>query len=869
MNPTLWLLVAIVAPVATGLCTLLLPRPAIALRMVITLIGPATAFAIVASLLAQTPPDQAVPTQTLAWIPTLQMNFSFLLDGLGAFFALLVAGIGCLIVLYARGYFGPDPDALYRFYPTLGFFTTAMLGLVMSDNMLTTVLFWEMTSISSFLLIGWDRYDKEAVRLAMQAFFTTGLGGLGLLGGVLLLGATIDHWTWSEVVLHFRYHPEAMSQPGVLGAFFLMMFGAMTKSAQVPWHFWLPGAMAAPTPVSAYLHSATMVKAGVYLTARLFPALGAAVNPETGLQAADLVWWPLLIIPVGAITMTAGALIAINQHDLKKIFAYTTVSQLGLLMTMYGLGGLTYTYHDHALPVIDLDITQIANHAFYKAPLFIIAGALGHVLSRNLTELHGAFFKRPAMCLTLLLAGFALAGLPGSISFQAKELFLYAIYHSGQTLGSFWLVLMAMAIVTAACNVGIFVRLATTVLGLPGSVGNASDRDTPPAAHHAPVAAHAHDAHAHDAHAHAPHAHDAHDAHDDAHAHAEHVHDKPGSPWAWLIWLPGLVIVLPQFVGGLFPSLWMAVFGPLETNAHYFLGEHGHYDTLPTVLYAITHPGVPLLCSGIAILAGVVLGLSPAFRGVFRDPANGVYPAMYSAAVDGGRLAFHAIQTGNLRHYLVLVLFAMLIGVGAAVWLDPGMGPPVLEAFASAGEYWPGICLAVIVCVLAVAMPIAKDRLVRVLLLGGTGMGVVGMYVIYQAPDLALTQLMVEIISVLLFVLVLRLLPRKGDEPTGGVFWRAGLAIVSGAAVGWITLVTAMTDRSGMFVNNWPLGEFFARSTYDGTALTDGRGGGGANVVNVILVDFRGFDTFGEICVLALAALGVFSLLTGRRPKAI
>ncbi|MEO0965568.1 MAG: hydrogen gas-evolving membrane-bound hydrogenase subunit E [Planctomycetota bacterium] len=854
MTDTLWLLIAIAAPVVTGLLTLPLPRSAMTARVLLSLLGPASAFAIVLWLITQTPPAEATPTDVVGWIPSLHMNFSFLLDGLGGFFALLVAGIGCLIVLYARGYFGPDPDSLYRFYPTLGFFTTAMLGLVMSDYTLTTVLFWEMTSISSFLLIGWDRYDKEAVRLGMQAFFTTGLGGLGLLGGVLLLGSAIDHWTWSETVLHFQYHPEDLTDPGVLGAFFLMMFGAMTKSAQFPWHYWLPGAMAAPTPVSAYLHSATMVKAGVYLTGRLYPALGFAVNPETG-DGAGLAWWPLLIVPIGAVTMTAGALIAINQHDLKKIFAYTTVSQLGLLMTAYGLGGLTYQHDGHALPIVDLDISQIANHALYKAPLFIIAGALGHVLSRNITELHGAFFKRPAMCITLILAGFALAGLPGSISFQAKELFLYAIYHSYEAIGSFWLILMAMAVVTAACNVAIFVRLTTTVLGLPGSVGSITTAASE-AQHH----------HAADPDEDIDESPDPHGLDQDDEPHHEHYHDKPGSPWAWLIWLPGLIIVIPQFIGGLAPGLWMRVFGPFEMNANYFLGEHAHYDKLPSVLYAFTHPGIPLLCSLIAIAAGAVLGFSPAFRGVFLDPANRIYPAMYSAAVDGGRQAFHSMQTGNMRQYFVMVLFALLVGFGAAVYLDPAMIDAVRAAAGKAGESWPGAVLAVIVCSLAVAMPIARDRIVRILLLGGTGMGVVSLFLIYQAPDLALTQLMVEIISVLLFVLVLRMLPQRDLRVSPGVAWRLVLAIASGVAVGWLTLVAAGSDPTRLF-EGMKLGEFFARNTYDGHALTDGRGGGGANVVNVILVDFRGFDTFGEICVLALAALGVFSLLPGRKPK--
>ncbi|MEM9250831.1 MAG: hydrogen gas-evolving membrane-bound hydrogenase subunit E [Planctomycetota bacterium] len=867
MTDTLWLLLAIAAPVVTGLLTLPMPRSAMTARVVLALLGPASACGIIAGVVAQGPaPAEAVPTDVVGWVPSLYMNFSFMLDGLGTFFALLVAGIGCLIVLYARGYFGPDPDSLYRFYPTLGFFTTAMLGLVMSDYTLTTVLFWEMTSISSFLLIGWDRYDKEAVRLAMQAFFTTGLGGLGLLGGVLLLGATIDHWTWSETVLHFQYHPEQLTDPAVVGAFLLMLFGAFTKSAQVPFHYWLPGAMAAPTPVSAYLHSATMVKAGVYLIGRLMPALGsvAAVaghagdggEGHSGLAGVD--WWPLLIIPFGAVTMTGGAIIAINQHDLKKIFAYTTVSQLGLLMTAYGLGGLIYESHGHAMANLDLDITQIANHAFYKAPLFIIAGALGHVLSRNITELHGAFFKRPAMCITLILAGFALAGLPGSISFQAKELFLYAIVHSYQTIGTFWLILMAAAITTAACNVAIFVRLTTTVLGLPGSLGSAETATAEPDHHHAADPDEDIDESPD------PHGLD----HDDEEHHHEHYHDKPGSPWGWLIWLPGLIIVLPQFIGGLFPSLWMQVLGPLETNTNYFLGEHGHYDKLPSVLYAITHPGIPLMCSGIAIALGLVLGFSKAFRGVFNDPANGIYPAMYSAAVDGGRMAFQLVQTGNLRHYLVMVLMALLVGFSSAVWLDPAMLNSVAEAASKAGESWTGAVLGLIVCALAMAMPLAKERIVRVLLLGGTGMGVVSLFLVYQAPDLALTQLMVEIISVLLFVLVLRMLPRRDLRVSPHFSWRLLLAIAAGVSMGWLTLVTAGSDPTHLF-HDMKLGEFFARNTYDGHELTDGRGGGGDNIVNVILVDFRGFDTFGEICVLALAALGVFTLLPGRKPKTV
>ena len=416
-------------------------------------------------------------TQVIGWVPDLDLNFAFLVDGLGGFFALLVAGIGVLIVLYARGYFGAATEQaradLFRFYPTLGFFASAMLGVVLADYTLLTLVFWELTSISSFLLIGWDRYDRNALKLAKQAFFTTGLGGMFLLGGIGLLGYHTGYWRWSELLQHAV--DLDWSGTTLQTAFLLMFVGAASKSAQWPLHFWLPGAMAAPTPVSAYLHSATMVKAGVFLVGRMLPLFVIPGNAAAGLDI-----WPGIITWFGAVTMLYGAVTAVNQHDLKRIFAYTTVSQLGLLMAMYGLAGFAYTHlgydqNVHGIAAaIDLDITQIANHAFYKAPLFITAGAIGHYLSRSLPDLHGAFYKFPAICATMLLAAYALAAGPGTVSFPAKELFLYAIYHAADGRPWLW-VILAMTVATAACNVAIFVRLLTTLLGLPGSMGKPDD----------------------------------------------------------------------------------------------------------------------------------------------------------------------------------------------------------------------------------------------------------------------------------------------------------------------------------------------------------------------------------------------------------
>ena len=795
------------------------------------------------------------------WIPTLHINLAFFNDGLGVFFALLVAGIGLLIVLYARAYFGRDPDELYRFFPTLGFFTTAMLGVVLADYFLLTLLFWEMTSISSFLLIGWDRYDKRAVKLGMQAFFTTGLGGMGLFGGLLILGNETGVWRWSELMAVVSAGELSIDTTldvsnRYMWAFVLMLVGAGAKSAQFPFHYWLPGAMAAPTPVSAFLHSATMVKAGVFLLGRLLPVLGLAS------AGTALALWPWVVIPLGAVTMLYGAVVAIQQHDLKRIFAYTTVSQLGLLTCMYGLGSLAY----HGSPNLDFDITQIANHAFYKAPLFIVAGALGHVASRNLTQLHGAWKHHKAMVLTMLLAGWALAALPGSISFQAKELFVDAVLHSKEALGGWMWVLLAMTLGTAICNVAIFVRLVTTLLGLKGSMAmpHHEPRDQyeqPEIEQAGTTEAHSHDAgHGHDSPAGAGHGVAA-GAHD-------HHHHETGL-WGVMLWLPALLIVSLQYVGGLATPLWNAAFAPLEQiAAGHYIGEK--FGGVPDLWQVATNPGPAMIVSLLAVVGGVMLGYSKLLRGAIVDWADRIYPAMYWLAVTGGGRAFRVVQTGYLRHYLVMTLGFLLIAFAGVMYLEPAMLSRAAEPFDRVFEYWPGLILGAIVCGAALALPIAQSRVLRVLVLGACGFTVVGIYIVYKAPDLALTQLMFELISVFLFLLVLRLLPNPVKSTNGGRTWRVAISVAVGVVFAIMTLVAAPSPERP--VDLTPLGEGLAQTSYEphpdpetGYAVDDERGGGGKNIVNVILVDFRGFDTLGEITVLCLAAMGVWSMIPRRR----
>ncbi|MEM9915445.1 MAG: hydrogen gas-evolving membrane-bound hydrogenase subunit E [Planctomycetota bacterium] len=856
MDSSWLLLLAVLAPGFAGLATLCLPKGWITPRVLLAVSGPALAFVLVLSHLGQhgvaghveaehhdtaaaahddqaaehadkyhaddkhgEKTDDAKPihlpapegTAPLAWVPSMNLSLAFLADGLGGFFALLVSGIGVLIVLYARGYFGNTEQAqrdLFRFYPTLGFFATAMMGVVLADYTLLTLVFWELTSISSFLLIGWDRYDKHAVKLAKQAFFTTGLGGMSLLGGIALFGSTTGIWRWSDMLA--QAGEIDFTQAGVLWAFVLMFIGAAAKSAQWPLHYWLPGAMAAPTPVSAYLHSATMVKAGVFLVGRLFPVFAPGIaSPDSGLDI-----WPYVIVWFGAVTMLYGGVTAVNQHDLKRIFAYTTVSQLGLLMAMYGLGGFRY----HGVPTIDFDITQIANHAFYKAPLFITAGAIGHVASRSLPELFGAFHKHKAICLTMLLAGYALAAGPGTISFAAKELFLYAILHAADEHPWLWLILL-MTIATAACNVAIFVRLLTTLMGWRfGMQAQAKP-----------------------------------DEHDDHH----HEHGL----WGALIWLPAVPLVALQYLGGFITPLWNAIFLPFEKYAFY-KGFHGE---VPSLIHALLNPSLALVSSIIAIGLGVLLGISKLLRGQHTDVNDYIYPATEATSVGLGRGVFRLLQNGNLRYYIFAVLTTLSAVFIVVVVQDRAMIEVVGDEAKNAFELPLGVILGVLICVSALLLPVLIQRVVRVLLLGSCGFIVVAMYIVYQAPDLALTQLMVEIISVLLFVLVLRLLPPVPEEKKEvGRVVRAIAGVVTGLLFGWMTLVAATGNPTEV------LGEWFVQNAYHGEKLADGtygRGGGGFNVVNVILVDFRGFDTFGEVTVLALAALGVWSMLPGRRKE--
>ncbi len=788
----LWhLLIAVFAPALAGAATLLLPRRSVTLRTLTALGGMVGAVAALLLLRDAHPGLGAGTGFPLA--PSLGLNVTFNPDGLGLFFGLLVSGIGALIVLYARGYFGPDAKSLRRFLPTLGLFATAMMGVVLTDNLIGMLVFWELTSLSSFLLIGWYRDKPGSVKLALQALATTGLGGMVLMGGLVALGVMTGEWTFSGANAVLASGELGLAAWALPMVFVLVFIGGATKSAQWPFQYWLPGAMAAPTPVSAYLHSATMVKAGVYLFARLTPG------------AVAFEWWGPTLTVFGAATMLLGGYFALRSHELKKIFAYTTVSQLGLLTCAYGLGAWEYVHDGHHEMNLIWPVTQIFNHALYKAPLFIVAGAVMTLTGKALLpELRGLWRSHRVLALVMLAGAYAMAGGPFTLSFTAKEAFFYQAYHAAHEASWVWAIAV-MGVLTAACNVAIFVRLLTTFCAGGPGLANAKEPEK--------------------------------------------------GFWGACVWWPAAAIVVWQFVGGIAPGWFGGILANVETHALY-------WDHLPGFLYALGHPSAPLAMTAIAVALGVVVGVSSLWRGTLADPHNALFPAADRATERVGWLALSRLQHGNFRTYACLTLGALLLGlIGSAFYSPELLRLPRIASLGDAGfaAGSAAVITTVMICASALMMPFVRSRVNRVLMLGATGMAVTMMFLLYQAPDLVLTQLMFELISIMLFLLVLRMLPEEPKQrPKGG---RAGRAVIGGAVglvIGFLVLHVAATPDFNPGIR---LGDWFTAHSYEGLADTGGRGGGGANVVNVVLVDHRGYDTLGEVTVLGITALAVLSLV--------
>lgn len=705
--------------------------------------------------------------ESVVWLPPAGLEASFFLDGFGFFFAFLILAIGLLIITYARFYLSRE-DPMGRFFSFLLLFQGAMLGIVLSDNVILLVIFWELTSLSSFLLIGYWRHLAEAREGARMALVVTGAGGLALLAGLLLLAGEAGSFALTEILARGE---TVRASPLYLPILVLVLLGAFTKSAQFPFHFWLPHAMAAPTPVSAYLHSATMVKAGLFLMGRLWPVLA-------GTEA-----WFLIVSGVGLLTMLIAAWIAIFKDDLKALLAFSTVSHLGLVTMLLGLGtgsaALVAVFH-------------ILNHASFKAALFMTAGIVDHeVHTRDARRLGGLVRLMPITGSLAVLAALAMAGIPPLNGFLSKELVLEETL-SVRYLGSETLFPL-LVVAASAFSVAYSFRYAVHVF--LGPVRS----DYP----------------------HRPH------------------DPSPG------MWLPVAVLALPIVAIGLFPE---AVAGPLVHRAAAALTA-GAAPNTPLKLWHGLSPA--LVASAVALVVGLVLlaAFTPlvALRArLWRPEAKVMFEAAVAAVAALARMVSEAIHNDRLQRTLAWALVAVLV-VGLAI----GGG-----AFAAGGRERLAIAgMGVVVwaagvgCALAV-LRFHHDRLLALILTSVVGLAVSLTFVWFSAPDLALTQLSVEIVTTVLLLLALNYLPRESPRESSAARRGRDLALALASGVGVAVLLYAILTTD------------FALPTISAYHLAESKpGGGGTNVVNVILVDFRGYDTLGEIIVLGIAALAIFAVL--------
>ncbi|MCG7360142.1 monovalent cation/H+ antiporter subunit A [Roseomonas sp. ACRSG] len=726
-----------------------------------------------------------VTRMELAWVPELGLNFVLRMDGLAAVFAVMVAGIGFLVVLYARYYMSPE-DPIPRFFAFLLAFMGSMMGLVLSGNLVQLVFFWELTSLFSFLLIGYWQHAAPARDGARMALTVTSAGGLALFAGVLVLGHIVGSYDLDQVLAS---GDAVRAHPLYLPALVLILLGALTKSAQFPFHFWLPHAMAAPTPVSAYLHSATLVKAGIFLMARLWPVMA-------GTEA-----WFWIVGGAGVITLLLGAYVAIFQHDIKGLLAYSTISHLGLITLLLGLNS--------PLAMVAA-IFHTMNHATFKASLFMAAGIIDHETgTRDIRRLSGLNRAMPFTARLALVAAAAMAGVPLLNGFISKEMF----FTEALTASSAPTMLHTM--LPVAATVASIFAVAYSLRFIHGTFFGPDTDDLP---------------------------------------------RTPHEPPQWMR-LPVEVLVFGCMVVGILPA---ATIGPyLDVAVRSVLGE-----ATPEYSLAVWHGvNLPLVMSVFALGMGVLL-----YHLLQRHFTTGVEGTPLIRGLDGRRIFDRAMVflswrfartleqlMGTARLQMQLRLLVCVSFLAATLALLPyGLrlgGVALSEADPVVGLIW----LAGAGCAIGAAYQAKYHRLAALVLLGGAGLATCLTFVWFSAPDLALTQLLVEVVTTVLLLLGLRWLPKRVEFTTAGTllprlrrYRDFIIAVAAGAGLTALSYAT-MTRPSPEGISR----HFLER------AYTEG---GGTNVVNVILVDFRGFDTLGEITVLGIVALTVFALLRRFRP---
>ncbi len=706
-----------------------------------------------------------------AWMADFGLYFSFRLDGLGLLFGLLILGIGLLVILYAAYYLSPK-DSMSKFFAFMMLFMGAMLGVVLSENLILLLIFWELTSLTSFLLVSFWRHRADARQGARIALAITGGGGLCLLAGILLLGEIVGSYELSVVLAsadliqnHDLFAPTLI----------LILLGAFTKSAQFPFHFWLPHAMAAPTPVSAYLHSATMVKAGVFLLARMHPAL----------SGGDL--WFYLVTTAGLVTLVFAAYVALFRHDLKGLLAYSTISQLGLITLLFGFG----------TPLAAVaGVFHIINHATFKASLFMAAGIIDHEAgTRDMRRLNGLFKYMPYTAVLAMVAAAAMAGVPLLNGFLSKEMFFVETLELQRFDDWAWLI---PALATLA---GVF-AVAYSLRFIHDVFFNGEPNNLP---------------------------------------------KVPHEPPRWMK-IPVEVLVTLCLLVGIFPAFTV---GPLLATAASGVLQ----APLPEYSLAIWHGfNLALMMSFVALVGGVLFYLSRHYLFALHARllpgefgAKQIFDKMIRGLLDAARWLTRLLENGSLQRYM-----ALLVGAAVTVGLYAAAQHGAINfSMSSSSIPFNGVAIAILIGLILAGVGtvlLHRHRLPALVMLGVVGLCLSLLFVYFSAPDLALTQLSVEVVTIILLLLALHFMPQETMADSGNARRWRDAALAGGAGIGvagltWAVLTSPFETLSGFYLEQ------------------SVPGGGGSNVVNVILVDFRGFDTFGEITVLAIAAIGIHALL--------
>lgn len=726
------------------------------------------------------------------WIPSLGMNFTVYVDGLSLLFALLITGIGSLVVLYSIFYLSKEKEQLGSFYTYLLMFMTAMLGVVLSDNMVVLYLFWELTSISSFLLIGYW-YKRERSRYgATKSLLITVFGGLAMLGGFILIYLITDSFSIREAVNQLQL---IMASPYFIPAMILILLGAFTKSAQFPFYIWLPDAMEAPTPVSSYLHSATMVKAGIYLVARFSPIF-----------AISEVWfWTISI--VGLVTLFWGSFHAVRQNDLKAILAYSTVSQLGMIMLMLGVGAAAIHENNPAFfgAAVLAAIFHLINHATFKGSLFMAAGIIDHETgTRDIRKLGGLMTIMPITFTITLIGTFSMAGLPPFNGFLSKELFFTSMRRisdiSFMDVSTWGAVFPALAWLAS-----VFTFIYSMMLLFKTFRGRLNIDKLEKKPHEAPIG----------------------------------------------MLIPPIILAALVVTFFFFPNiLAYSVIEPaiaaiipevIETGSRFSVKIEAWHGFQPELYMTI---GVVVL----GTIGYLTLSKWRPMYNIFKEKwsFNALYDRSLIGLEKGSYRLTNSYMTGFLRDYLVYVFGFMIIVIGGVMFYQQAFSFQTDQA-ASIGTY--EVILSLVMVAATIATVFASSRLTAIIALGVMGYTLSLFFVIFRAPDLALTQLIIETISVALFLLCFYHLPKLSLKQKTRRFKMTNFIISLGVGVVVTCLAFASTSQQSLDT----ISTYFIENSY--------KLAGGDNIVNVILVDFRGFDTLFEITVLAIAALGIYGLL--------